>query len=57
MPPRVKAATTRYRVIHGLDYDGKRAEPGEIREDIPVNSVPWLLDGGHIETVDEGGDN
>lgn len=55
MPPKPKKAT-RYRVIHGLDYAGKRAEPGEIRDDIPPASVQWLLEGGHIELVDEGGD-
>lgn len=53
MPPKAKAAAARYRVVHGLDYDGKRAEPGEIRDDIPAASVPWLLDGGHIEPVED----
>jgi hypothetical protein len=29
----------------------KRAEPGEVVDDIPAVSVPWLLRKGHIEAV------
>lgn len=43
-----------YRVIDGLDWYGdNRAEPGEIRNDIPRKSIPWLLEGGHIEEYQE----
>lgn len=41
-------AEQKYRVVHGLDYDGRRAEPGEIVDDIPKESIKWLLEGGHI---------
>lgn len=48
----------RYRVVTGLDYPGKggagkRAEPGDVVSDLPVKSVPWLLEQGHIEPVEE----
>lgn len=35
----------------GLDYKGKRAEPGEVVKDLPDKSVPWLLKQGLIEPV------
>lgn len=43
-----------YRVIRGLGYpdaDGheKRAEPGDLVDDIPEGSVGWLLNDGAIE--------
>lgn len=37
-----------YKVLVGLDYGGKRAEPGEVRDDIPAKSVKWLLADGLI---------
>ena len=40
-----------HRVVIGIDYAGKRAEPGAIVDDIPTKSVTWLLDQGIIETV------
>lgn len=33
----------------------KRAEPGEIVEDLPKESAPWLLAQGCIEEVSDGG--
>lgn len=41
-----------YRVIIGIDYAGKRAEPGEIISDIPSRSVGWLLEQGIVEKAD-----
>ena len=52
----------RYRALVGLTYPEnprltrrnwvmKRVEAGEIVDDIPTKSVPWLLDGGRIEVV------
>lgn len=42
----------KYEVIVGLNYPpDQRAEPGEIRDDIPKESVPWLLSGGLIRKV------
>lgn len=32
----------------GLSYDGKRAEPGDEVDDIPTESVTWLLERGAI---------
>ena len=43
-----------YRVIVGVDYAGKRAEPGSIISDVPGRSVGWLLEQGIIEKVDGG---
>lgn len=43
----------KYRVLVGCNYSGKRAEPGDIVEDIPARSVAWLKRGGVIETVEE----
>ena len=42
---------TKYRVVRGLDYGRKRAEPGDIVDDIPEKSLDWLLAQGHIEEV------
>lgn len=41
-----------YRVIVGIDYAGKRAEPGDIISDIPSRSVGWLLEQGIVEKAD-----
>lgn len=50
----------RYLVKNGLDYSAKgepkRAEPGDVVDDLPAKSVGWLLKQGHIEEV-EGGDD
>lgn len=45
MPPK-------FRVLRGLNYPpGKRAEAGETRDDIPTESIPWLLKSGAVEPV------
>lgn len=45
----------KYRVLTGLDYpvkgEYKRAEPGDIVDDIPEKSIGWLLRQGHIEEL------
>lgn len=43
----------RYRVLTGLNYRNRRADPGEVVDDIPARSVRWLLDQGHIEPAGE----
>lgn len=44
----------RYRVLTGLDYPpNKRAEIGDIVEDLPAQSVKWLLADGLIEDADK----
>ena len=41
-----------YRVLTGLSYPpDRRAEAGEIVNDLPSKSVKWLLNKGHIEEV------
>lgn len=49
----------KYRVLTGLSWGenketgefAKRAEPGEIRDDLNPQSIPWLIEAGHIEKV------
>jgi hypothetical protein len=43
----------KYRVLIGLNYPpgDKRAEPGDIVDDIPPGSAGWLLDAGAIEEI------
>jgi len=44
----------RYRVLQGIDYPpNKRAEVGDIVEDIPAQSVKWLLESDIIEDADK----
>jgi hypothetical protein len=43
----------KHRVVIGIDYAGKRAEPGDIVDDIPARSVSWLLEQGVIELAAE----
>lgn len=46
------ATPTQYRVLVGLNYPPeRRAEPGEVVQDLPKASVPWLLEQGYIEVV------
>lgn len=42
-----------YQILTGMNYPGPdgadvRAEPGEVRDDVPGASVPWLLADGHL---------
>jgi hypothetical protein len=41
-----------YKVLNPIEYAGKRAETGDIVNDIPAKSVPWLLDQGIIEATE-----
>ena len=43
---------TAYRVLVGVDYAGKRAEPGDIVSDLPTKSVSWLVEQGIVEKAD-----
>lgn len=43
-----------YRVVRGVNYPGadgaaKRAEPGDLVDDLPEGSIDWLLADGAIE--------
>lgn len=53
-PEAAKAPAKRYRLRTGVNYpDGKggekRAEIGDVVDDLPAESVAWLLSDGHIE--------
>jgi hypothetical protein len=43
---------TNYKVHAGIDYEGKRAEPGDIVSDLPNKSIGWLVEQGIIEQVE-----
>lgn len=44
----------RYRVLNGVDYPpNKRAEIGDVVDDLPGKSIGWLLDQGVIEKTDD----
>lgn len=41
-----------YKVLTGLSYPpDKRAEAGDVVDDLPSKSIKWLLNSGHIEEV------
>ena len=55
----IEKMAAKYRVLTGLDYPpNKRAEAGDVIDDLPGKSVKWLLSQGHIESVtdDKKGD-
>ncbi len=48
----------RYRVLHGVTFMTKagkevRIEPGKLTDDLPKESIGWLLDQRHIEEVED----
>lgn len=53
MPRKKKAPREGYEVLVGIDWPGHRAEPGEVRNDIPEKSIPWLLKQGLIRKPEE----
>lgn len=42
-----------YRVLIGIDYAGKRVEPGAVVDDLPSKSVSWLVAQGIVEKADD----
>jgi hypothetical protein len=38
-----------YRALVGLDYEGKRVEPGQTVDDLPAKSISWLVKQGLVE--------
>jgi hypothetical protein len=47
-------AKQKYRVIQGIDYpEDRRAEPGDVVDDLPADAIAGLLKDGAIETADE----
>ncbi|AVX31802.1 hypothetical protein CTH_2259 [Carboxydocella thermautotrophica] len=51
----------RYIALTGLEYNGKRVEPGDVIDDLPKKSIKWLLEQGLIRPItavepEKGGD-
>lgn len=46
--PRVK---TKYKALVGLSYGDKYVEPGDVVDDVPEESLGWLLEGNYISKV------
>lgn len=42
----------KYRVLTGIEWGTRRAEAGEIVDDLPAKSIKWLRDSNLIELVD-----
>jgi hypothetical protein len=42
-----------YKVLVGIDYAGKRAEPGDLITDAPAASLPWLLAQNILEPTED----
>lgn len=42
-----------HKVLVGVEYNGKRVEPGTVVDDIPAKSVGWLLEQGIIEPAEK----
>lgn len=42
-----------YRILVGINYGARRAEPGDVVSDLPRTSLAWLLREGVIERVEE----
>jgi hypothetical protein len=53
------AARSAYMVLVGMDYKTpkgeRRAEPGDVRDDLPERSLPWLLEHGAVRAVESEG--
>jgi len=43
----------KYRINVGLDYGDKRAESGDVVDDLPSKSLKWLVDQGMVELADK----
>lgn len=46
-----RAKKTQYKALVGLNYGDTRVEAGEVVNDIPDESLGWLLEGNYIEKV------
>lgn len=40
-----------YKVLVGINYGDKRAEPGDIVDDLPAGAAEWMLEDGIVEAV------
>jgi len=44
----------KYRILSGIDYPpNKRAEAGDVVDDLPAKSIKWLLESNIIEPADK----
>jgi len=44
----------KYKVLKGIDYPpNKRAEVGDVVEDLPSQSIKWLREQGIVELLDQ----
>ncbi len=51
-----RQAVAKYQVVVGVDYPpNKRAEAGDIVDDLPTSAVKWLKEQGLITAVDGKG--
>lgn len=41
-----------YRVLQAIEYGDRRAEVGDLVDDVPQRSVKWLVDQQYIEVVE-----
>lgn len=46
-----KKPRTKYKALTGLNYGDTRLEAGDVVEDLPEDSIGWLLDCNAIEKV------
>lgn len=46
-----KKPRTEYKALVGLNWKNRRVEAGEVVDDIPSDSVEWLLESNCIEEV------
>jgi len=53
--PRARTHGGTFEVVVGLDYNGRRVEPGDVVSDLPADAVDVLLDQGAIKPVGESG--
>ena len=43
---------SKFVVLVGMNYGSKRREPGDVADDIPTQSVSWLLEQGAIKPLE-----
>jgi hypothetical protein len=42
----------KYKVLTGIEWGNRRAEAGEIVDDLPAKSIKWLRESNLIELID-----
>ena len=55
MPPKAEKTKPRYRVLTGIDYPpSRRAEAGDVVDDLRGEDIKWLTECGAIELLEGG---